>query len=170
MGNWMDPDGLYRQYGTTKAVPTTTGDYLSYGETRQIETTIDLTTLTPFGTNIILANTTILPVGVFVESVEVDVEVAAAGATATLNVGLIGLDRTTVSSATAFVNAMAMATLTQGSRFVLTTGSTGVGTQVGTVAGILVPGYLIAQAGTALFSAGKVKVRLNYRTTTNITQ
>jgi len=170
-GNYFDGDGLFRQYGTSKAVATTAGDYMSYGETRQIECTIDLTTLTPFGTNIIQANTTFIPSGVFVESVEVDVEVAGtSGGSATLNVGLIGNDRSTVASATGFVNAAAVATLTQGARLLLVGGSTGAGGYIGTVAGTPSTGYLIANAGTAVFTAGKVKVRINYRTTTNITQ
>jgi len=169
-GNYFDGDGLFRQYGTSKAVATTAGDYLSYGETRQIECTIDLTTLTPFGTNIIQANTTFIPSGVFVESVEVDVEVAAVGATATFSVGLIANDRSTVSSATGFVNAAAVGTLSQGARLLLTGGSTAAGGYIGTVAGTPNTGYLIANAGTAVFTAGKVKVRINYRTTSNITQ
>src|SRR6266436_125384 len=163
-GSWFDTDGLYRQYGTTKAVPETGGDYLRYGEYRMQEYTIDLTTLTPFGTNIIQSNTTFIPSGVFVESVEIDVETTAAGATATLNVGLIGNDRSTVASATGFVNAVAMATLTQGARLLLAGGSTAAGGYIGTVAGTPNTGYLIANAGTAVFTAGRVKVRINYRT------
>ena len=168
MGSWMDNDGLYRQYGVTKAVPEVGGDYLRYGDYRMQEYTIDLTTLTPFGTNIIPSNTTFIPTGVFVESVEIDVETTATGATATLSVGLIGNDRTTVASATGFVNAVAMATLTAGTKFILTTGSTGAGGYIGAQTPSM--GYLIAQAGTALFTAGKIKVRINYRTTTTITQ
>lgn len=167
-GNWMDTDGLYRQYGTTKAVPEVGGDFLRYAEYRMQEYTLDLTTLTPFGTNIIPSNTTFIPAGVFIESVEIDVETTAAGATATLSVGLIGQDRSTVASATGFVNAVAMATMTAGTKFTLTTGSTGAGGYIGA----LTPsaGYLIATANTAVFSAGRIKVRINYRTTTTITQ
>ena|SRR5258708_3738588 len=143
MGFWFDTDGLYRQYGPTKAVPTTAGDYLSYGETRQIEFTVDLTTLT--ATRAIQANTTFIPLGVFVESVETDVEVAPTGAS-TLSIGLIGLDRATVSSDTAFI---ATATVgAQGARVVHTPGVGAPGTQVGTVAGTLVTGYITA-TGTA---------------------
>ncbi len=170
-GNWFDTDGLYRQYGTTKAVPETGGDYLRYGEYRQQEYTIDLTTLTPFGTNIIQSNTTFIPAGVFVESVEIDVEVAATSAGApTFNVGLIANDRSTVTSATGFVNAIALATLAQGAKVILTGGSTGAGGYIGTTTGIPSTGYLIAQAGVAVYTAGKVKVRINYRTTSTITQ
>jgi hypothetical protein len=41
-GNWYNQDGLYLQYGTQKAVPEVGGDYLIYGETREIEQLIPL--------------------------------------------------------------------------------------------------------------------------------
>ena len=41
-GTWNNPDGLYLQFGTQKAVPEIGGDYLVYGETREIEQLIPL--------------------------------------------------------------------------------------------------------------------------------
>ena len=41
-GTWYNQDGLYLQYGTQKAVPEVGGDYLVYGETREIEQLIPL--------------------------------------------------------------------------------------------------------------------------------
>jgi hypothetical protein len=41
-GTWYNQDGLYLQYGTQKAVPEIGGDYLIYGETREIEQLIPL--------------------------------------------------------------------------------------------------------------------------------
>ena len=41
-GNWFNQDGLYIQYGTQKAVETTAGDYLTYGENREIEMLVPL--------------------------------------------------------------------------------------------------------------------------------
>lgn len=166
MGSWMNNDGLYIQYGATKAVPTTGGDFMQPGETRNVEFTVDLTTLTT--TPAVQANTTFIGAGLFIESVELDVEVAAAGGTS-LSVGLIGNDRSTVASNTGFVNAIVTASLTQGAKIVLTGGSTGAGGYIGTVAGTPSVGYLSAlAAGT--FSAGKVKVRVKYRMTSTITQ
>lgn len=43
-GYWANQDGLYLQYGTTKAVPEVGGDYLMYGDNREIETYISLAT------------------------------------------------------------------------------------------------------------------------------
>jgi hypothetical protein len=41
-GNWLNQDGLYLQYGVTKAVPEVAGDYLAYGDTREIALTLNL--------------------------------------------------------------------------------------------------------------------------------
>lgn len=41
-GTWNNQDGLYLQFGTQKAVPEIGGDYLIYGETREIEQLIPL--------------------------------------------------------------------------------------------------------------------------------
>lgn len=41
-GNYLDNDGLFRQYGTAKAVPEIGGDYLVYGDSREIEVLINL--------------------------------------------------------------------------------------------------------------------------------
>jgi hypothetical protein len=41
-GTWYNQDGLYLQYGTQKAVPEVGGNYLVYGETREIEQLIPL--------------------------------------------------------------------------------------------------------------------------------
>ena len=65
-GNWMNNDGLYIQYGTSKAVPTTMGDFSMPGEWRDMEFTVTLSTLS--ATPVIQGNTTFLPTGVFIES------------------------------------------------------------------------------------------------------
>lgn len=49
-GYWPNQDGLYLQYGTQKAVPEVGGDYLSYGDWREIETYISLATTQIGGT------------------------------------------------------------------------------------------------------------------------
>src|SRR5215831_4827737 len=42
MGFWLNQDGLPLQFGTTKAIPELGGDYLLYGENREIETYVCL--------------------------------------------------------------------------------------------------------------------------------
>lgn len=170
MGSWFDPDGLYRQYGTTKAIPEIGGDFLSYGETRTQEYSVDLTTLTGV-TPLIVSNTTFVPKGVFIESVELDFEIAGATGVS-LSVGLIGLDRATVDSATGFVNAFVVASMTQGNKVFLygPPAAGGAGTYVGATTLTPVTGYLIVSSTATAFTTGKVKIRINYRTTTTITQ
>lgn len=165
MGSYFDTDGLYRQYGTTKAVPTTAGDYQMPGEWRAMELTIDLTTLTT--SPVIQANTTIFPTNCFIEEVIVDTDVAATGGTS-FSVGLVGLDRSTVDSNTKFVNAALLATHDAiGEKTILTQGSTGAGSGIGNT--VTNPGYITAlAAGT--YTAGKVKVRIHYRGIGTITQ
>jgi hypothetical protein len=167
-GSWMNNDGLYVQYGTQKAVPEVAGDYLSYGETRQVEISIDLTKLT--ATPLIISNTTFMGTGVFIESVELDVETAAT-ATSTLSVGLIGNDRTTVASNTGFINAETTAHMTQGNKITYVGPVAGqVGAYVGLAAGTPSVGYITATGTATAFTAGQVKVRINYRGIGTITQ
>jgi len=170
MGSWLDTDGLYRQYGPTKAVPTTAGDYLSYGETREIETTLTLANYVPAGV-FILANTTFIPSGVFIETVELDTEVAAAGGTS-ISLGTMRADRVTPVSAVSFGNIIVTATLgPAGTKLIYNVPSAGNGgTALGTVTsfpdGFAYP--YITSVGT--FTNGVIKFRIKYRTTTNITQ
>lgn len=156
---WFDSDGLYRQYGTEKAVPTTAGDFSMPGELRVLELNINLASLTT--SPVIQANTTVFGEDVnFIEQVEFDTEVAGVGGTS-FSVGLIGLDRSTIDSNTKFINGALLATHDAvGEKSILTTGSTGAGSGIGTV--VANPGYITAlAAGT--YSAGRVKVRIKYR-------
>src|SRR6266704_4042667 len=171
-GNWQNNDGLWLKYGTSKIVPATAGEYQYPGEYRMSEFFIDLTTLPAFGTAGIPVGADIakIPSGAFIEQVEVECELAGAGATATLNVGLVGNDRATVASATGFVNAMTVASLTQGSKQILVGGSTFAGGYLGTAAGTPSSGYLWVTANTANFTAGKIRLRIKWRINTTITQ
>jgi hypothetical protein len=165
-GNWMNQDGLYVQYGTSKAVPTTAGDYLSYGEWRDIEFTVTLSSLS--ATPLIIANTTFLGSNVFIESVQTDVEVSPTGAS-TLSVGTMRADRSTTISNT---NLIATATVgTAGTQTTYTTGVTGVGALVGTTTNFTDGFAYITCTGTATpYTTGVVKVRIRYRGIGTITQ
>lgn len=41
-GTWLNQDGLYLQFGTQKAVPEVGGEYMVYGDVREVETYISL--------------------------------------------------------------------------------------------------------------------------------
>jgi hypothetical protein len=162
-GSWFNNDGLYLQYGTQKAVPTVTGDYLSYGEWRDIELTLNLAALTT--TPLIIGNTTFLGTNIFIESVNYDTEVAGVGGTS-YSVGTMRADRATVISNSNLLSANT--TFTAGSSATINTGGI-VGTTVTTSTFPDNFAYITAiAAGT--FSAGTVKIRIRYRGIGTITQ
>jgi hypothetical protein len=103
----------------------------------------------------------LIPGGSRIESVEVIAEVAAVGATATLDVGLVRLDRTTEIDFNGLVAALAVTSIdAAGERSALYPGVTGAGALVGTTTAF--PGYITANRNTANFTAGKVIVRVNW--------
>lgn len=169
-GSWTNNDGLFIQYGTSKATPTTAGDYRSEGEWRDIEFTVTLSSLTTSPT--IVGNTTFLGTNIFLESVNINMESAATGGTS-LSVGTMRLDRSTVISNSNIVNALVTASMTAGANITMVGGSTSAGSLVGTTitTSQLADGaaYITATvAGT--FTTGVAKVRLRYRGIGTITQ
>lgn len=190
IGSWYDNDGLLRQYGTQKANPTTAGDYLSYGDTREIEVVITLANLTT--TANLIALTTFMPAGTntFIEEVVVETEVGMvvnSGATG-LSVGLgyipasptystIGnasLPSVTSISDTAFVAGATFVNslfTTAGQKQILTAGSTGAGAYIGAQSTQTAQAnYLTAKAVGGTYSSGLVRVRIRYRGIGTISQ
>lgn len=163
--SWNNNDGLLLKFGTEKTVTNNNGEYKAYGPNRITEFVIDLTTLTT--SPVIQSDVLVYPKGMFLETVEIETEVAATSGTS-FSVGLIGLDRTTVDSNTKFVNAALLATHDAlGEKTILTAGSTGAGSGIGAAA--TNPGYVTAlAAGT--YATGKVRVRLYWHGYTTITQ
>jgi hypothetical protein len=172
-GNWLNNDGLYVQYGTTKATPTTAGDYLSYGETREIELTVTLAG-TAGGATSILGNTTFLPSGVFIESVEMDVETAAAGGTS-FSIGTIRSDRATTgtggTAAGSFITGEVLATVTPaGKKVIYTAGVSAAGTAIGTTTSFTDGFAYLTLTNVGTFTNGVMKIRIKYRGIGTITQ
>jgi hypothetical protein len=176
--NWFNKDGLFIQYGTDKAVPELAGDYLSYGANRLIEVYLDLSTLVTASANI-LSNTVFFPAPpsgqLFIEKAELVVETAAASSgSGTLKVGLIQQDRATVPSNYdhAIIASETTAHLTPAGTTISYFGG---GAQSGTLIGsqpanATGPYYLTAQAGTAVFQSGLVRIRIFYHGIGTITQ
>lgn len=167
MAFWQNSDGLGVKLGITEAVSVDTtksqiGETSVEGDIREVIIPIDLTKLAT-GSATILNDDFYLPKNARIESVEVEVVTGAtSGGAATLKVGTIKSDRSTVGSATAFVADPAIATInTAGQRLTLINGSTAAGASIGTT---LSNGpYLItAQAGTAVYTAGAVRVRVKW--------
>jgi hypothetical protein len=177
-GTYKDNDGLFRKYGTTKAVPTIGGEFRSPGENRVTEFVIDLTTLT--ASPVIQSDVIWWPSGTNnqIEQVEVITEVAGTGGTS-FSVGLVKQDRTTVLSNTAFINAMLLADVDAvGEKKILTAGSTAAGNLIGAVAGAYVGNFgtnptepgLITALASGTFATGRVRVRVMWHGVGTITQ
>lgn len=164
--NFFDGDGLLRKYGTTKAIPNKGGEYKTYGDVRELEFKLDISTLTTTATTI--SDQVFWPKGVFLEEVTLECQTAFATSTS-FSVGLLqSNDRTTSVSDTAFVNALTSASGsldTAGKRVTLVTGSTSAGSLMGTVpiaANAAFSGYVTAKiAGSA--GTGIILVRIKYR-------
>lgn len=157
---WNNQDGLYLKYGTEKTVPTKAGEYVTTGALREWEVKLDLTTLgltpTPLA---VLGDTTLLPAGLRLEEVEVVVETAAVGATATLDIGLVREDRVTVIAETGILAAFPIASLdAAGEKTVVRVGSAGVGTLIGTT--LAFPAHITADVDVAAFTAGVIWIRI----------
>lgn len=161
---WNNPDGLYVLFGPDKARASRGGEFSTLMEGKHcVEVTIDLTALpTVASGNVqIVADNVTIPNGAFLEQVDVIATKAAVGATATLTIGLLDQDRTTVQDATGLVNALAVTAIdTLGEYNKLIKGSTGAGTTVATK--LTNTSLITAAAGTADFTAGKVRVRVWY--------
>lgn len=234
-GNWFNQDGLYLQYGTAKAVPEAGGDYLVYGETREIEQIIGLVPyqLTAAGLPIpavptsFSGTTTAIAAGIqslttqfplqqtapvttttggtlilsapqiFIESVEVETLVTAAGGTS-ISVGLATASPASPSSSfvqvtpnagVQLVNALLTANMAVGMKAVFTQpGSTGLlysaassspiaggGTWVGInmplVTNAIVPlpqSAYISTTASGTFTNGLIKLRVRYAIYGNI--
>ncbi len=96
---WLNDDGLYIKFGATEAVPTKGGEILADGELHVHTIVIDFGDLLAFGNETILADNLIYPDGARMEKAEFVVESVFAGATATLDLGIIEVDRSTAVDA-----------------------------------------------------------------------
>lgn len=161
---YFNTDGLYIKMGREEGAQAKGGTYRTHGALQQTEVKLDLVTDSLVATSIVGSSSgqlgTIIPGGVRIEAVEVITETAVtSGGSATLDVGLVRLDRTTEIDNNGLVAALAIASFNaSGERVYLTNGVTGFGALVGTTTTF--PGYIVSNYGTAAFTAGKVVVRV----------
>lgn len=176
--NWFNNDGLFLQYGTDKAIPELAGEFLSLGSNRIIEVFLDLSTLSTSAATII-SNTVFIPAPpsgqMFIEKAEMIIETAAASSgSGTVKIGLIQADRATVPSNYdhAIIASETTAHMTPAGTTLTYAGGGGqsgtlIGSQPANATG---PYYLTAQAGTAVFQSGLVRIRIFYHGIGTITQ
>jgi len=161
MGTWTNSDGLYIKYGETEVTAKAAGEYMTMGGMHVVEIELPLTSLSTSAAYY-ASDTVTIPDGARIEEVEVISETAATSTgAATLDVGLIDQDRSTALDANGLVAALALSAINaDGEKNVIRIGSTSVGALVGTT--LTNTGLIIAQAGTAVYTAGHVIVRIHY--------
>lgn len=162
---WRNPDGLNVYFPGDAGTPTRGGERPGNGRRMETFVEIDLTALPTVasGNTQIVAENVSIPKNAVIEDVELLVTKAATGATATLSVGLVQLsDRTTVLAAAGLVSAATVTSMaTLGNFIKYNVGATSAGTKIGTQ--LTLDAYLIlAAAGTADFTAGKVEIRTHW--------
>lgn len=159
---WMDNSGLFQVYGVDQATTENGGEYKTFGELREVELNLNLTAANfPFGaTNYIPFDNVFIPAGVRIQEVETYVETVGAGATATLDVGLVRTDRTTVTSANGLVIAKTVASMVAGEKAVLTSNTGFGGALIGTTTANV--NYVSVRVNTASFTSGVIKIRIRY--------
>lgn len=162
MAVYTDIGGLRQKFGVEQTVSGTGGEYKTFGELREIEFTLTLNAVNfPFGaTNYILDENVFMPAGVRIQEVETYVETAGAGATATLDIGLLRTDGTTVTSANGLVIAKTVASMVAGEKVVLSSNTGFGGALIGTTTANV--NYVTARVNTANFTAGVIKIRIRY--------
>lgn len=159
---YTNNDGLYIKSGVEEARVATGGEYRNDGPYHSVEVVIqDMTTLTD--ASAIMSDTTIIPKGARIDEVQIINETAAtSGGSATLNVGLVRLDRTTAYDADGLIAAAALSTFNSvGETNVIRAGSSGAGALIGTTTAY--PALICADYETAAFTAGKLVIRVIYR-------
>lgn len=152
----LDNTGLYQKFGIEQTANSTGGEYREGAGLRTIELVVTLSaTAFPFGaTNYIINDNVFIPAGVRLQEIETITDTATVGATATFDLGLMRTDRTTVTSATAFLTAVASG-VAAGTKVVTTTGGL-LGTTTAAV------NHVTIRVNTANFTAGVVRFRIRY--------
>ena len=168
-GTTGNADGLYIEYGTTKATTENVGEYKTYGDMREVNVRIPDLTLIGSGATV-LARTLKFPAGVRIARVDVIADTAATGTNAVLNIGLIKDDLSTELDYNGLVAAIPVTSIdAAGETTSLTAGATYAGALLGTTL-TDVGGYLTADYDTAAFTAGALNVRIFYYGRGTITQ
>lgn len=167
-GNWFNPDGLYQEFGTTKATVDPAGEYRTTGDMREMNIRLDLTTLTT--TPAIISQNVRFPTGCRIAEIDIITDIAStSGGAATLDLGLQAEDRATEIDYNGFVAALALTSIDAvGETQKITVGSTGAGALMGTSTTAV--GYLTANANVAVYTAGAIDIRIFYYGRGTITQ
>lgn len=159
---WQNSDGLTVKLGAVEGQAGRSGEYRTLTATRVVEVAINLADVTST-TQTILDYNAGLDKGALIEKVEVETVVAVTGTNATLNLGLVRTDTTTVYDADGLGTAAALtqtAMAAVGTVLTYIKGTSNAGALVGTI--LANNGILVADYDTAAFTAGRINVRITY--------
>lgn len=162
MTTWVNPDGQTVRYGTDQAKVAAVGEPKAYGPVKTIVAVLNATDLVLAGG--VLGGTGMandaIPLGSVILRANLIVTTAFTSAGApTLDIGLANADGTyTNLSETGIFSAVALATLALGSVIAGTGALVGAGTSRQTLAN----GYLSYDVDTALYTAGKALLVIEY--------
>lgn len=158
--NWHNGDGLLVKFGTNEATPSIVGTYRAAGAVHGVlEINLDLTTLAD--TNAIINDNCKLPDGALLESIVFVATEAATGTNAVLDLGVIDEDRASNGDDDALLVAIPTTDFDViGDTLTYVQGTSGHGALVGTI--LTKSLYITAGYDTAAFTAGQLKIRINY--------
>jgi hypothetical protein len=162
MTTWTNSDGLPIEFGTTQAGASTGGHVMKAGDAVELVVDIDLTTLADASATVGFVDEHELPEGAIIRSAKMIVLTAAAGATAVLDVGVIdaSADSSGTSDDDGLDAAVAVAALTPAGTEITCDGAL--------INTVLDAHYKIAASyDTAAFTAGKVRLIVEYTPTLN---
>jgi hypothetical protein len=166
MGTWTNADGLHLVYGTEKAEVGVIGEHKFDGPRRLVEIRFDSARLLDYfpgevaddAGELVISDKVALPVGAFIEAVEVVTSTAwdSAGDALVLNVGTIDMDRSSNGNHDSLIDAATQAELI--------TGGTNVAGWVGALVGtVLTTAKLITwEVNGAESTAGEGVIRIYY--------
>ena len=161
VATWLNPDGLYKKFGTLKTVPNTGGEYRTYGDWREIELLVNVAGLSTTPT--ILNDEVFYPISMKLQEVEVFVEtVGVPGSATSISVGLIQTDRTTVIANNFFLNAVVVADQTPAGKKTVYSAAGAGNLGVGQATPNTVPGYITLTTAGGAYTSGVFKIRIRY--------
>lgn len=171
---WINADGLMVPAPKETTLGTQGGSGRLIDNDNIVEFELDLTSLTAsqqIVANGVAGGTTgnpfIIPKGALISKVDITTLIAATGGTS-IDIGLIRLDRATVSPFGDNVLATAVTTSvmdTVNEVRSLSGGISGAGSLITSSTGTTVPGYVTANFNTSVNTAGKIRVQIFYRLT-----
>lgn len=163
---YHDNAGLYRKYGTEKTTAKKGGTYRNDGANRILEFKgVALTALTT--TAAILDDTIFYPANWIVERAEIWTKTAATtSSSATLDVGSVGPDRSTLNDVDSILDNVAIADMNADGEYVQKVGpaaDTGLGVFADKDTVPTAVKYITASTTTGTYTAGIVDIRIHIR-------